>query len=227
MTTFRVNEEIMKKFLMAIVLCLVCTLSFGQESKYVKTTSLNFVETGEDFIIARKLNGKNIAVFNCDTVPSQGIFLKMDNDSTVFCNDSVSMCCLGLSIMRNKDGKYLSFKQSNFFSDEYNAIYIKVKDSLFSIYSGGISSGRMLSYSKNDNNFYIATYQLYNAAFPSGDLEIYVKQSEDSTNTNINNITIKQNTIKCIKNGKLIIQKDGKTYDILGNETKQYEKIYL
>ena len=124
----------MKKIFMAIVLCLVCTVSFGQESKYVKTTSLNFVDTGEDFIIARKLNGKNITVFNCDTVPSQGIFLKMENDSTIFCNDSVSMCCLGSSIMRNKDSKYLSFNQSNFFSDEYNAIYINVKDGLFCIY---------------------------------------------------------------------------------------------
>lgn len=208
----------MKKFLMAIVLCLVCTFSFGQESKYVKTTSLNFVETGEDFIIAKKLNGKNITVFNCDTVPSQGIFLKMENDSTVLCNDSVSMCWLGSAIMRNKDGKYLSFHQSNFFSDEYNAIYINVKDSLFCIYSGGGSSGKDLSYSKSKNNFFIGSYQLYCATSPTGNLEIYVKQAEDSSTTNINNIGVKQNTIKCIKNGKLIIRRDGKTYDILGNQ---------
>lgn len=208
----------MKKFFMAIVLCLVCTLSFGQESKYVKTTSLNFVESGTDFIIAIKLNGKNITVFNCDTVPSQGIFLKMENDSTILCHDSVSMCCLGVSIMRNKDSKYLSFNQSNFFSDEYNAIYINVKDGLFCIYSGYSSSGNMLKYSKSNNKFSIATYKSYSSTSPTGNLEIYVKQAEDSPTTNINNITVKQNTIKCIKNGQLTIQKDGKTYDILGNQ---------
>ena len=208
----------MKKILIVIVLCLVCTVSFGQESKYVKTTSLNFVETGEDFIIAKKLNGKNITVFNCDTVPSQGIFLKMENDSTIFCNDSVSMCCLGSSIMRNKDSKYLSFNQANFFSDEYNAIYINVKDGLFCIYSGYYEyyTIRMLNYSKSDNKFSIATSYIYNSTSPTGNLEIYVKQEEDSPTTNINNITVNQNVIKCIKDENLIIFRDGKKYNILG-----------
>jgi hypothetical protein len=217
----------MKKFFMAIVLCLVCTVSFGQESKYVKTTSLNFVETGEDFIIARKLNGKNIAVFNCDTIPSQGMFLKMENDSTVLCNDSLSMCCFGLSIIRNKDGKYLTSNENPLhFSSIYEPSSIKFSD-YFCIYNfhsddtWGYSNYAYLLYKQSNNTFESSTFNS-NCGYPTWGghftLEIYVKQEEDSSTTNINNITVKQNTIKCIKNGKLTIQTDGKTYDILGNQ---------
>lgn len=219
----------MKKFLMAIVLCLVCTFSFGQESKYVKTTSLNFVESGTDFIIAKKLNGKNIAVFNCDTIPSQGMFLKMENDSTVLCNDSLSMCCFGLSILRNKDGKYLTSNESPLhFSSIYEPSSIEFYD-YFCIYNfhsdgaWGYSNYAYLLYKQSNNTFESSTFNS-NIGKPTGGftyiytLEIYVKQEEDSSTTNVNNIGVNQNVIKCIKNGQLTIQKDGKTYDILGNQ---------
>ena len=225
----------MKKIFMAIVLCLVCTVSFGQESKYVKTTSVDIIESGVEFIVARKLNGKNITVFNCDTIPSQGIFLKMENDSTVLCNDSFSMCFLGSSIIRNKDYKYLtstSDKKGLYFSNTYNESHIYLNylggNNYFCIYtyksseSYGSVRYSYLSYNTGKNIFESSEFSS-NCGYPNygGNftLEIYVKQEEeDSPTTNINNITVKQNTIKCIKNGKLIIQKDGKTYDILGNQ---------
>jgi hypothetical protein len=224
----------MKKLLMAIVLCLVCTVSFGQESKYVKTTSVDIIESGVDFIIARKLNGKNITVFNCDTIPNQGMFLKMDSDSTVFCNDSLSMCFLGSSIIRNKDYKYLTSTNDNkglYFSDTYNVSYVYLNylsgNNYFCIYNSkfpdsyGYGSYLYLKYDTGNNIFKCSEFSS-NCGYPTygGNftLEIYVKQAEDSPTTDINNITVKQNTIKCIKNGKLTIQKDGKTYDILGNQ---------
>lgn len=216
----------MKKFFMAIVLCLVCTLSFGQESKYVKTTSIDIIESGVEFIVARKLNGKNITVFNCDTIPSQGIFLKMENDSTVLCNDSLSMCRFGIAILRNKDGKYLTSNENPlYFSSIYERSSIEFSG-YFCIYNfhsddtWGYSNYAYLFYNQSDNTFKSSTFNS-NIGRPTNGfpytLEIYVKQ-EDSPTTNINNITVKQNTIKCIKNGKLTIQKDGKTYDILGNQ---------
>lgn len=224
----------MKKFLMAIVLCLVCTVSFGQESKYVKTTSVDIIESGVDFIIARKLNGKNITVFNCDTIPSQGMFLKMENDSTVLCNDSLSMCFLGSSIIRNKDYKYLTSDNGClYFSDTYEQSHIYQNYlggnnyNYFCIYNYyratgyGYSDYLYLNYNTGKNIFEVETLNT-NCGIPTWGgyftLEIYVKQIEDSSTTNINNITVKQNTIKCIKNGQLTIQKDGKEYNILGNQ---------
>ena len=214
----------MKKFFMAIVLCLVCTVSFGQESKYIKTTSVDIIESGVDFIVARKLNGKNIAVFDCDTIPNQGKFLKMENDSTVLCNDSLSMCFLGSAIIRNKDYKYLTNDKDNqrlYFSDIYEVSHI------YKNYFGGndyfciYMKNSCLFYSNEENIFRYLSYSS-SCGYPTWGgyftLEIYVKQTEDSSTTNINSITVIQNTIKCIKDGKLTIQKDGKIYDIMGNQ---------
>ena len=96
----------------------------------------------------------------------------------------------------------------------------------FCIYTSTYESAGYVNYSyllyNTGKNIFESSEFNSNCGYPTWGgnftLEIYVKQEEDLPTTNINNITVKQNTIKCIKNGKLIIQKDGKTYDILGNQ---------
>ena len=239
----------MKKILMAIVLCFVCTLSFGQESSYVHFTGTldEFLQHDNDFIIAKKLNGKNICVFNGEFDEYGGsnpILLKTINDSTVICQDSLSFCILGKSVVRNKDFKYMGLKSTGeiiycygkkggynscgshmiSFVDEYTHVNIgQNQDNNFIIYFKGNSDYYIwLHYYEYSNKFCSTTISGLSPDYIANNisnLEMYVKQqAEDSSTTNINNITVKQNTIKCIKNGKLTIQKDGKTYDILGNK---------
>lgn len=240
----------MKKIFMVIVLCLVCALSFGQESSYVRFTGIvdEFLQYDDDFIIAKKLNGENICVFNGEFDEYGGshpIVLKMLNDSTIICQDSLSFCILGKSVVRNKDFKYMGLKSTGTtiyrygekggynscgshmigFIDEYTQVNIDENhDNNFIMYFKGNSDYYIwLHYYTYSNKFCSTTisgltpdYIVSNIS----NLEIYIKRREDSSTTNINNITVKQNVIKCIKNGKLTIQKGGKTYDILGNQIK-------
>lgn len=243
----------MKKFLMAIVLCLVCTVSFGQESRYVRFTGTldEFLQYDNDFIIAKKLNGTNICVFNGEFDEYGGsnpILLKTINDSTVICQDSLSFCILGKSVVRNKDFKYMGLKSTGEIKysygkkDGYNSCgshMISFVDEYTSSNIGKNQNNNFIFYFRGNRDYYIwLHYYNYSNKFCSttisgftsdyivkniSNLEIYVKQTVNSSTTNINNISVKQNVIKYIKNGKLIIQKNGTTYDILGNETKQYE----
>jgi hypothetical protein len=233
---------------MAIVLCLVCTFSFGQESSYVRFTGTidEFLQHDDDFVIAKKLNGKNICVFNGEFDECGGsnpILLKMINDSIVICQDSLSFCILGKSVVRNKDFKYMGLKSTGdisyrygekggyngcgshmiSFIDEYTQVYFGENQDNFIMYFKGNSDYYIwLHYYKNSNKFCSTTISGLTSDYivsNLSNLEIYIKQ-EDSSTTNINNITVNQNVIKCIKNGKLTIQRDGKLYDILGNQIK-------
>ena len=153
------------------------------------------------------------------------MFLKMENDSTVLCNDSLSMCCFGLSILRNKDGKYLTSNENPLhFSSIYEPSSIGFSG-YFCIYNyhsddtWGYSNYAYLLYKQSNNTFESSTFTT-NIGRPTNGfpytLEIYVKQEEDSSTTNINNIGVNQSIIKYIKDENLIIIRDGKKYNILG-----------
>lgn len=240
----------MRKFFIAIVLCLVCTISFGQESSYVRFTGTldEFLQYDGDFIIAKKLNGKNICVFNGEFDEYGGsnpILLKMLNDSTVICQDSLSFCILGKSVVRNKDFKYMGLKSTGTtiysygkkegynscgshminFVDEYTPVNIcENHDNNFIMYFKGNSDYYIwLHYYTYSNKFCSTTISGLTSDYivsNISNLEIYIKRRENSSTTNINSITAKQNVIKCIKNGKLTIAQGEKTYDILGNQIK-------
>lgn len=246
----KVCKKCGKQIVMAIALYLVCTVSFGQESSYVRFTGTldEFLQYDDDFIIAKKLNGKNICVFNGefdDCGGSNPILLKMLNDSTVICQDSLTFCILGKSVVRNKDFKYMGLKSTGTtiysygkkegynscgshiinFVDEYTSVNIcENQDNNFIMYFKGNSDYYIwLHYYEYSNKFCSTTKSVLTLDYivrNISNLEIYIKQRENSSTTNINSITAKQNVLKCIKNGKLTIQKCGKTYDILGNQIK-------
>lgn len=221
----------MKKFLMAIALCLVCTFSFGQESSYVRFTGTldEFLQYDDYFIIAKKLNGKNIAIYDFNIIKesySNPVLTKMENDTVVICNDSLSHSLIGTGIINN-NFQYLWFgveyQSARFgYRDDFYNPDIYVHNNLFYIGRTKHMSGYVpyLYFNKSKNRFECKLQESGSTWDSLCTLEIYVKQAEDSSTTNINNISVKQNTTKCIKNGKLTIQNDGKLYDILGNQIK-------
>lgn len=225
----------MKKILMAMVLCLICTVSFGQESSYVRFTGTldEFLQYDDDFIIAKKLNGKNIAIYDFNIINeyySNPVLTKMENDTVVICNDSLSHSLIGTGIINN-NFQYLWFgvtsQNYNYiakfgYRDDFYNPDIYVHNNLFYIGRTKDMAGYVpyLYFNKSKNRFECKLQESGSTWDSLCTLEIYVKQAEDSSTTNINNIEVKQNTIKYIKNGKIIIQKDGKIYDILGNEIK-------
>jgi hypothetical protein len=221
----------MRKFFMAIALCLVCTVSFGQESSYVRFTGTldEFLQYDDDFIIAKKLNGKNIAIYDFNIINesySNPVLTKMENDTVVICNDSLSHSLIGTGIINN-NFQYLwfgvTYQTAKFgYSDDFYNPNIYVHNNLFYIGRRKDGAGYIpyLYFNTSKNRFDCKLQESGSTWDNLCTLEIYIKRAEDSPTTNVNNITLKQNVIKCIKNGKLTIQKDGKIYDILGNQIK-------
>lgn len=229
----KVCKKCGKQIVMAIALFLVCTMSFGQESSYVRFTGTldEFLQYDDYFIIAKKLNGKNIAIYDFNIIKesySNPVLTKMKNDTVVICNDSLSHSLIGASIINN-NFQYLWFgvtsQNYNYtakfgYSDDFYNPEIYIHNNLFYIGKTKNAPGYIpyLYFNKSKNRFECKLQESGSTWDNLCTLEIYIKQAEDSSTTNIDNITVKQNTIKCIKNGKLTIQKDGKTYDILGNK---------
>lgn len=244
----------MKKFFMAIVLCLVCTVSFGQEQTYIKYNGSvdSLINNDYQFIIAKKLNGKNICIFSGEFDEYGGstpIILKMLTDSTILCHDSLSFCILGESVMRNKDFKYMGLKSTgtNMYSygkfagyNSCGSYIINFIDEYTNVNINKNTENNFIFLFRNSDHYIWIQYYKYSNIFCSteisglskdyiidevSNLEIYIeyKSTNDSVSTSVYDIMSdvnydNTNTIKCIKNGKLIIQKDGKTYDILGNQ---------
>lgn len=109
---------------MAIVLCLVCTLCFGEESVYIRTTDccINDILLNQwDFVIAHKNpNNSDIYIFNSEfgeryssMQKCNSITIESINDSLIVCSDSLSLKIINNCIYRNKDGKYLNFIDNN------------------------------------------------------------------------------------------------------------------
>lgn len=235
---------------MAIVLCLVCTVSFGQEQTYIKYNGSvdSLINNDYQFIIAKKLNGKNICIFSGEFDEYGGstpIILKMLTDSTILCHDSLSFCILGESVMRNKDFKYMGLKSTGEIiycygeKGGYNSCgshMISFVDEYTHVNIGQNQDNNFIIYFKGNRDYYIwLQYYKYSNIFCSteigglskdyiidkvSNLEIYIEyKSTNDIMSDVSDVNYDNtNTIKCIKNGKLIIQKNDKRYDILGNK---------
>lgn len=114
----------MKKFLIIIIFCLVCTVSFGEKSVYIRTTDccINDILLNQwDFVIARKKpNDSDVHIFNSEFGEKYSSMQKCNfitvesiNDSIIICSDSLSLKIINNCIYRNKDGKYLNFIDNN------------------------------------------------------------------------------------------------------------------
>lgn len=176
----------MKKFLMAIVLCLVCTLCFGEESVYIRTTDccINDILLNQwDFVIAHKNpNNSDIYIFNSEfgeryssMQKCNSITIESINDSFIVCSDSLSLKIVNDCIYRNKDGKYLNFIDNNligFLDSPYELQYSFI-NSLLLIYN----QSRYIGYRSDLLSFVYMTSAGTNLSNDIGchTLEIYKK----------------------------------------------------
>lgn len=137
-------------------------------SRYVIIEDLKEItETGIPFIVGKKLNALNIAIYpSCDITTSvEPIMLTMKDENTVICNDIYSLSFLGTAIKRESDGKfmrYVSISNNNdiLFKEDYRHIEISENK------TSGVNKYNKyyipyLSYDQYSNKFYAPNYKSY------------------------------------------------------------------
>jgi hypothetical protein len=137
-------------------------------SRYVIIEDLKEItETGIPFIVGKKLNALNIAIYpSCDArstvVP---IMLTMEDENTVICNDIYSLSFLGTAIKRESDGKFMrnetisSSSHGIVFKEEYWEIKISENKETVGVDKYNKYYIQYLSYSSIFNKFYGTDYK--------------------------------------------------------------------
>ena len=206
----------MKKILVALMLCMVSIMGFGESYYWEKKVlpTVNDFHPDGDYIICYETADGKVKIFKDFT--TQALTVSKVNDSTIMCDDSLQWVIERIEnrlyTIQNNDGYYIAtqYDKTEYGTLEYTKTYglVNITTSC-QIYSdcynsgGCLNSWQYISFDKTTNTFNVVTH---------GDANISLYACKNG----IENIVLNENTYKKYSDGMIFIVKNGVKYNILG-----------